>query len=375
MRTKLLYWQRASNMLDYKKIKYWPIPPEAKLGVLRYEKRLLENDLPIIYNLPTLSYQSGFNESFIRKAAYNNQSLYRTFKIPKRRGEFRSITTPSPSLLSLHRWILIKILYKLPSHQTCHSFKRGASIVSNASAHLSNKYMYKFDIKEFFPSIKIDMVIKLFLKFGYAPNVSKLLALICTSNGTLPQGGPCSPYISNLVLYDFDQHVSNFCSKRAVYTRYADDITISSAEPFEIVADLVKSALNAKSFVLRDDKTRFLGPDDVKFVTGIGINGSNLSVPNRIKQEIRHQVYYINKFGIEEHISHMIRSGHDVYAIYKSLFRLSGLLSYIYSVEGRNEEYYAASSRISEWLSPLAVTSVASEDEGHTPNAPPPSSP
>ena len=59
--------------------------------------------------------------------------------------------------------------------------------------------------------------------------VSYILSLLCTYEGYLPQGAPTSPYLSNLILRDFDKKIQQICSSlNYTYTRYADDITISS---------------------------------------------------------------------------------------------------------------------------------------------------
>jgi RNA-directed DNA polymerase len=57
------------------------------------------------------------------------------------------------------------------------------------------------------------------------------LLRLCTDDGGLPQGAPTSPRLSNLVNYRLDARLAGMAARLgAVYTRYADDITISFAE-------------------------------------------------------------------------------------------------------------------------------------------------
>ena len=55
-----------------------------------------------------------------------------------------------------------------------------------------------------------------------------MLLRLCTQRGGLPQGAPTSPRLSNLVNYRLDARSVGLVAKLGgVYTRYADDITIS----------------------------------------------------------------------------------------------------------------------------------------------------
>ena len=66
----------------------------------------------------------------------------------------------------------------------------------------------------------------------------EFLAAITTHNGCVPVGFPTSPRISNAFLFNFDQELKIFCvENQLVYTRYADDIIISSAS-FDIITNL-----------------------------------------------------------------------------------------------------------------------------------------
>ena len=63
--------------------------------------------------------------------------------------------------------------------------------------------------------------------------LTKALSL-CFLNGGLPQGTPISPMLTNLMMIPFDHAIAGQLWKDGfVYTRYADDITISHKYGFD----------------------------------------------------------------------------------------------------------------------------------------------
>ena len=82
-----------------------------------------------------------------------------------------------------------------------HAYRKGFSIVSNASAHKSRRYVLNIDLHNFFPSFNFGRVRGFFLsnkQFKLAEPIATLIAQIACNNGVLPQGSPCSPVITEL---------------------------------------------------------------------------------------------------------------------------------------------------------------------------------
>ena len=137
----------------------------------------------------------------------------------------------------------------MPIHEAATAYKTGSSIKENASRHLSSRIILKLDFENFFPSIKVadwvayakamlpswteqDIDFSTYVMFwgagGYQP--------VCLSIGA-----PTSPLLSNALMYQFDGVLWNYAALNGlVYTRYADDITISSE------GNLDKSAVMAE---------------------------------------------------------------------------------------------------------------------------------
>ena len=130
--------------------------------------------------------------------AYAQEHFYRHFSIPKKNGSFRSIDEPLPDLKYVQTWILRNILEQCSVSEYAKAFVKGRTLKHNARFHRAQNVVVTMDIKDFFPSISIDEIVNIFENMGYFHDVSCFLAYLCCYNGTLPQGAPTSPYLSNM---------------------------------------------------------------------------------------------------------------------------------------------------------------------------------
>ena len=83
-------------------------------------------------------------------------------------------------------------------------------------------------------------------------------------NGRLPQGSPISPLITNIMMIPIDLEIAKWCREQKphlVYTRYADDILISSEFNFkwhEVQLKLIEILKKFETpFSLNAEKTRY----------------------------------------------------------------------------------------------------------------------
>lgn len=154
---------------------------------------------------------------------------YTTFKIPKKSGGHRLITTPQTSLKIIQHKLnqVLSSVYKVKP--SVHGFAIEKSIVTNAKIHLKQRYILNLDLQDFFPSINFGRVRGLFIAKPYncTQEVATILAQICCYNNQLPQGAPTSPIISNMICARLDSQLQKLAKKYwCIYTRYADDITL-----------------------------------------------------------------------------------------------------------------------------------------------------
>jgi hypothetical protein len=85
------------------------------------------------------------------------------------------------------------------------------------------------------------------------------------------------------------------------YSRYADDLSFSSSDPFD-VADEVSKALSNYGLILNSSKTRLFKHGQPMFVTGLAVTDAERPrLRRRLKAQLRADFYYVNKFGADEH--------------------------------------------------------------------------
>lgn len=279
-------------------------------SIRNYIGLLESKGLPVIFDLEHLRRLIGVEKQYFYKLTNSINESYSFFTIRKRNGGSRTISIPFSNLRTIQNWILNNILTTQQVAESATGFIKGKSIVDNAKPHIGHKYIYKTDIVDFFSSIKIKSVLALFLRLGYVKEVAYILARFCTYDGYLPQGAPTSPYISNLILYNFDIELQKICClSKFSYTRYADDITISSNGEHLIDSNLLSATITKLlqdiSFELKINfkKTKVLHPGQRKIVTGVLVN-EKLNVPKEIISDIRLELFCLNKHGLSNRIKH-----------------------------------------------------------------------
>jgi len=204
---------------------------------------------------------------------------YTRFNIPKRSGGTREILAPVPEVKKLQRQLLRRVLAKLKAHPNVTGFERNFSIVSNAVPHVDKEMVIHLDLKDFFTSTTAKRIEQFFRAIGWNSDAAELLTELVTYKGSLPQGAPTSPRLSNLVNFKMDTRLTALAEKfDADYTRYADDLTFS----LNRVAGEVRAneIIHAVKEIARDEgyalhihkKLRISRKHDRQFVTGLVVN-------------------------------------------------------------------------------------------------------
>lgn len=230
----------------------------------------------------------GVSPNLLLSMVKKKDQYYREFTIPKKSGGVRTIKAPRVFLKTVQQWLNDYILQDIPVHDACHAYRRDRSIVSNARRHLSAKFVANIDITDFFGNISNYKLVDRLSRYMSDQCVFAIEEL-CTFGGATPQGAPTSPLLSNFILFDFDEEMSCFCADRGcVYTRYADDMSISGHGEPEVRSCIrhARQALRDNGFSLNDKKTRIAAPSDQQRVTGVVVN-EKLQPPRVIRKKIR----------------------------------------------------------------------------------------
>jgi len=308
---------------------------ETMEAQLFYALNLFDKGLPIIYDVKHLAAVLGYKETLLYKISNSPRLFYRKFKVPKKRGGSRVISEPLPTLKEIQNWILKEILNNVKVHPCAKAFKKKSSIVSNAKFHRNQKVLLSIDIESFFPSVNIAKVYYLFKKLGYYKSVAFMLAKLCCLEDKLPQGSPTSPSISNLIFYQLDNRIFNYCNRKHIrYTRYADDLSFSGDFDVDELHSFLMYILEENGFRINRKKTKIMRQHDRQTVTGLVVNNV-LQTEKTYRKEIRKAIYYIKKFGVNNHLERIgaeLNSSQYINSLY-------GKVAFILSVDKTNREF------------------------------------
>ena len=102
----------------------------------------------------------------------------------------------------------------------------------------------------------------------------------------------------------FDDNFGSWCEAKGLnYTRYCDDITVSGDSSLYSAYRKASRWLTGMGFEINERKTHFLSNANRQTVTGLTVN-EKISIPSDYKRKVRQELYYAQKFGIENVIIH-----------------------------------------------------------------------
>ena len=131
-----------------------------------------------------------------------------------------------------------------------------------------------------------------------------ILTRLCCLRESLPQGSPTSAYLSNLVMLQFDNNISKYCTANNIrYTRYADDLTFSGDFDIAALLYLVDKELKYLNLRRNPQKLKVMRRGDRQKTTGIVVNEKQ-QLPREYRMKIRQEVHYIQQFGLDDHLAH-----------------------------------------------------------------------
>ncbi|MDN3391156.1 retron St85 family RNA-directed DNA polymerase [Pseudoalteromonas sp. APC 3691] len=259
---------------------------------------------------------------------------YKVYKIPKKTIGFRTIAQPTPQVKKIQTYI-VKLLSELVQpHHAASAYIEGRGIKEHAEKHKGSEYLLKVDFRDFFNSITPDLLHEALINRGINLKKSEILYLSeflfwnrarkRNTNYVLSVGAPSSPYISNIIMFEFDRLMDDYCNENDVlYSRYADDLVLSTslagvlAEVIKFIPELLSKCFHHK-LTINHDKTVFSSKGHNRHITGITIaNNNTLSIG-------RHKKKYISAL-IHKYISNSLSSS-DIY-------HLKGLISFATHIE------------------------------------------
>lgn len=271
----------------------------------------------IVYReLSSIEKDLGFSAKTLYGLSNSLEKHYHTVYLPKSDGSKRKLSVPDLILKLVQKSIADNILIQYPISKYAKAYKPGSSIQKNARPHVGKKKILKLDIEGFFDHILYSRVKDtVFYEEKYSESIRILLTMLCYYNDSLPQGAPTSPAITNIIMYDFDETVGAFCNEKNIaYTRYCDDMTFSGCFDEREIISFVKGELRKLGLFLKNRKTAVISASKRQVVTGIVVN-EKMNVTKDYKKTIRQEIYYIKKFGLDEHLKRLGISDKQQYVL------------------------------------------------------------
>ncbi len=308
--------------------------------------RLEAAGLPILATPADVAEALELSIPRLRWLAFHNpvasRSHYIQFTVPKKSGGTRELAAPHQELSRCQKWIRQNVLDRIPVHEAAHGFRRGRSTCTNAAPHVGSTVVVNADLADFFPTITFPRVKGVFRELGYSPAVATIFALLTTESlrqtveysgqrwhvalgpRSLPQGACTSPGLSNLVSRRLDARLAGLAEKLGWrYTRYADDLTFSTAEDGQPMVGYLLARLRhivvEEGFALNAKKTRVQRRNQSQQVTGIVVN-ERPGVPRKTVRRLRAILHRARFEGLEA----QNREGHPHFEDW-----LCGMLAYI----------------------------------------------
>lgn len=223
----------------------------------------------------------------------------REVKIRKRSGSYRTVVCPERSEKRALRQLLPQlsaVAMALDVHGVQHGFVTGRSPVTNAKKHIGYAFSLCCDLSDCFDNIKIKQM----------KGLEQAVPSACFYQGVARQGLPTSPAVCNIALALMDSEIIQALGGRGVYTRYADDLTISSnsrevvGEMLEKITQIVKN----HGQQLATHKTKILfSKAGRRNITGVAVSDTGIHPTRKIKRRLRaakHQNHQAQKRGLEE---------------------------------------------------------------------------
>lgn len=256
---------------------------------------------------------------------------YTTFSIPKRSGGRREIKAPNDYLKKEQRYIYEYLRNDLGilEHDCAYGFVKGRSCKQSLQVHQKNhsRWFLKLDFHNFFPSFSKELLVNklwdqaVVARYMHHGAVADLMYMCTDENNVLVQGSPCSPYLANIAMVSFDHHFKKYCKEHGlIYTRYADDMLISSRSGFnwrevqDVVLELLEN-LGYNGLTLAQEKTRYGNFNGANWNLGLMYNNNfNITVGHEAKHTLKVIAHKWDTLPIEDK-AHW----HGVYVYYKHI--------------------------------------------------------
>ncbi|EKT4105621.1 reverse transcriptase domain-containing protein [Stenotrophomonas maltophilia] len=254
----------------------------------------------------------------------------------------RTIYKPSKILKDFHAFLNGFVLEHLPvDTSVSFAYRKGATLVQAVEPHANSRAFFQTDLERFFDSITTPLVRKVLMESAtpvadLPDHLEHILGLL-TIDGKLPIGYSTSPIVSNACLLPFDRRMVQISQDRGwIYTRYADDIMLSTQERANlsdaeaVIEDCLASELGDE-FNLNPAKSKLTTVGRKVKLLGLVILPTGAIA---IDRDVRNRIEAWIHFYLSDR-ARLLRIFEETYSqgMEEGLERLSGLISYAHAAD------------------------------------------
>lgn len=270
---------------------------------------------------------------------------YNHFMIPKHSGGMRRIDAPVAELKEIQRRVSYYLTHLhnvngtfVHAHNSAFAYVEKRGTVDALKIHQKNesRWFLKLDVKDFFPSFTKEFIMQqrqhIWPWVTINDTTFSYLIDVCLLNNALPQGSPASPMLSNILFLPLDVAISKalnaFPDKYFKYTRYADDLLISSRYDFDkdIIEALIVDCLKDSPFTIKTEKTRYGSSSGRNWNLGLMFNKDNvITIGHKRKAGIKASLRKL----FMDYANETVRQSWTA----EDIYHLQGMLSYLRMVE------------------------------------------
>ncbi|APA90774.1 group II intron reverse transcriptase/maturase [Myroides sp. ZB35] len=196
--------------------------------------------LPTEELLPWLLHNRDSLVSSLENGKYNPQAVRRV-EIPKEGGKTRQLGIPTVVDRLVQQSIaqVLSPIYEQEFHPSSHGFRSNKgchTALKEVVNHLNDRYHYvvDLDLEKFFDTVNHSRLVEILSKRVEDPRVISLIHKYLNAGVVIggkfeesrlgvPQGGPLSPLLSNIMLNELDKELER---RGLRFVRYADDCLI-----------------------------------------------------------------------------------------------------------------------------------------------------
>lgn len=169
-----------------------------------------------------------------------------------------------------------------------HGFVTGRSPVTMAAAHVGYDVTVSLDLADWFENVSVTQLL-----YAGLPTTQ---AFRCVVGGVVRQGLPTSPAAANIAAVAMDQNIwaALQCgSMPVVYTRYADDLTISWRAGYPVwsvenVIGRVRTWVEHQGWTINARKTRIQYADaGRRIICGLSVGPDDVRATRHVRRRLR----------------------------------------------------------------------------------------